>query len=68
LTYLAEIHPRKSEVVVMRFFGGLSVDETAEVLQISPMTVKRDWTFARAWLEAMLSGEIQGKDPYAPAR
>jgi RNA polymerase sigma-70 factor (ECF subfamily) len=58
LTRLAEIHPRKSEVVEMRFFGGLSVDETAEVLQVSSMTVKRDWCFARAWLEAVLSGDI----------
>jgi RNA polymerase sigma-70 factor, ECF subfamily len=52
------MHPRKSQVVEMRFFGGLSVDETAEVLQVSPMTVKRDWTFARAWLEAVLGGGI----------
>ena len=53
----ADIHPRKSEMVEMRFFGGLSVDETAEVLQVSSMTVNRDWHFARAWLEAVLTGE-----------
>ena len=63
LMRLSEIHPRKSEVVEMRFFGGLSADETAEVLQVSSMTVKRDWSFARAWLEAVLSGEIPIKAP-----
>ncbi len=63
LVRLSEIHPRKSEVVEMRFFGGLSADETAEVLQVSSMTVKRDWSFARAWLEAVLSGEIPIKAP-----
>ena len=50
LEALARIHPRKSEVVEMRFFGGLSVEETAEVLGISPVTVKRDWRMAKAWL------------------
>ena len=60
---IAEMYPRKSEVVEMRFFGGLSADETAEVLRVSSMTVKRDWSFARAWLEAVLSGEIPLKAP-----
>ncbi len=41
---------RKSQVVEMRYFGGLSVEETAEVLKVSPITVMRDWNFARAWL------------------
>ena len=57
LKRLAVIHPRKSEVVEMRFFGGLSADETAEVLNVSRLTVIRDWNFARAWLLAEISGE-----------
>jgi RNA polymerase sigma factor (TIGR02999 family) len=55
LKRLAEIHPRKSDVVELRFFGGLSVEETAEVLKISRLTVLRDWNFARAWLRSELS-------------
>jgi RNA polymerase sigma factor (TIGR02999 family) len=50
LKALAEIDPRKSQVVELRFFGGLSVEETAEVLGVSPQTVMRDWRLARAWL------------------
>ena len=53
---LARIDPRKVQVVEMRFFGGLSVEETAEVLKISPITVKRDWRGARAWLYRELTG------------
>ncbi len=56
LRRLAEIHPRKSEVVELRFFGGLSVEETAEVLKVSRLTVIRDWNFARAWLRTAMSG------------
>jgi RNA polymerase sigma factor (TIGR02999 family) len=52
LTLLAALSPRQSRVVELRYFGGLSVEETAEVLGISPKTVKRDWSFARAWLHA----------------
>jgi len=47
---LARLDPRKARVVEMRFFGGLSVEETAEVLKISTVTVMRDWSTARAWL------------------
>lgn len=47
---LTRIDPRKVQVVEMRFFGGLSVEETAEVLKVSPVTVKRDWRAAKAWL------------------
>jgi RNA polymerase sigma-70 factor (ECF subfamily) len=47
---LAEIDPRQSQIVELRFFGGLSIDETAEVLGVSPGTVMRDWTLAKAWL------------------
>ena len=50
MTALARVDPRKMQVVEMRFFGGLSVEETAEVLDISPVTVKRDWRMAKAWL------------------
>jgi len=52
---LAEIDPRKARVIELRFFGGLSVEEAAEVLAISPETVMRDWKFARSWLQAELS-------------
>jgi RNA polymerase sigma factor (TIGR02999 family) len=54
---LGKLDPRKSHVVELRFFGGLSVEETAEVLKISPDTVMRDWKFSRAWLARELSGE-----------
>jgi RNA polymerase sigma-70 factor (ECF subfamily) len=47
---LARVDPRKVQVVEMRFFGGLSVEETAEVLKVSPVTVMRDWSTAKAWL------------------
>jgi RNA polymerase sigma factor (TIGR02999 family) len=57
LKHLASIHPRKTDVVELRFFGGLSVDETAEVLKVSRLTVIRDWNFARAWLLAEMSGK-----------
>ena len=56
LNALARLDPRKVQVVEMRFFGGLSVDETAEVLKISPVTVMRDWSTAKAWLYRELSG------------
>jgi RNA polymerase sigma factor (TIGR02999 family) len=57
LNELAEIDPRKARVVELRFFGGLSVEETAEVLKVSPDTVLRDWRLARARLLAELSGK-----------
>ncbi len=47
---LATVDPRKAQVVEMRFFGGLSVEEAAGVLNVSPETVKRDWRYAKAWL------------------
>ena len=50
LTALANIDARKSKVVEMRCFGGLSVEETAQVLKVSPDTVLRDWRLAKAWL------------------
>jgi RNA polymerase sigma factor (TIGR02999 family) len=57
LQALAAIDPRKSQVVEMRFFGGLSVEETAEALHVSPETVMRDWKLAKVWLARELSGK-----------
>jgi len=50
LKMLQQIDARQSDIVELRFFGGLSIEETANVLKVSPGTVMRDWTFARAWL------------------
>ena len=50
LTSLARLDPRRAQVIELRFFGGLTVDETAEVLQVSAQTVMRDWKTARTWL------------------
>lgn len=58
LTRLAEIDEQQSKVVELRFFSGLTVEETAEVMHISPATVKRDWSMAKAWLHRELSREI----------
>jgi RNA polymerase sigma-70 factor, ECF subfamily len=57
LARLALLDPRQARVVDCRFFGGLSIEDTAEVLGVSPGTVKRDWTSARLWLFAELSGQ-----------
>ena len=57
LKELAGVDARKSHVVELRFFGGLSVEETAEVLNVSPQTVMRDWRMAKAWLTRELSQE-----------
>jgi RNA polymerase sigma factor (TIGR02999 family) len=59
LISLAKFDPRASQVVELRFFGGLSAEETAEVLKISPETVTRDWRTAKAWLLRELSEEKQ---------
>jgi RNA polymerase sigma factor (TIGR02999 family) len=56
LTRLAAIDPQQSRIVELRFFGGLTMEETAEVLGISPATVGRDWVVAKAWLHATLEG------------
>jgi RNA polymerase sigma factor (TIGR02999 family) len=55
LTALALLDPRKAQVVELRFFGGLSVEETAEALKVSQQTVMRDWKFAKSWLLRTLS-------------
>ena len=58
LEALAEIDNRKSRVIELRYFGGLNIEETAEVLEVSAETVKRDFRMARAWLLANISGEV----------
>jgi RNA polymerase sigma factor (TIGR02999 family) len=57
LKTLAALDPRKSRVVELRFFGGLSMEEVAEVLQVSPETAKRDWKLAKAWLLREMGGK-----------
>jgi RNA polymerase sigma factor (TIGR02999 family) len=56
LSRLADLDPHQAQIVELRFFGGLSVEETAEALAVSPATVKRHWTVARAWLLRELEG------------
>jgi RNA polymerase sigma factor (TIGR02999 family) len=58
LTQFALRYPRQSQVVELRFFGGLEVEEVAEALKISAVTVRRDWKFAKAWLLRAISGEV----------
>ena len=62
LKALALIDPRKSQVVELRYFGGLSVEETAEALKVSPDTVLRDWRLAKAWLHRELNKKEKGDD------
>jgi RNA polymerase sigma-70 factor (ECF subfamily) len=59
LTSLAAVDPRKSKIIELRFFGGMNIDETAEVVGLSPTTVQREWRAAKAWLHRF----IEGKDP-----
>lgn len=62
LRALAAFDERKSRIVELRFFGGLSIEETADALQVSPGTVMRDWTLAKAWLQREMSkGNDDGK-------
>jgi RNA polymerase sigma factor (TIGR02999 family) len=62
MSTLAQLDPRKAQVVEMRFFGGLNVDETADVLNVSPATVMRDWSTAKAWLyRELASGTRDGR-------
>ena len=60
LTSLAKIDARKARLVELRFFGGLSVEETAEVLEVSEETVARDWRVAKTWLFRELAGKASG--------
>ena len=57
LSSLASIDQRKSRIIELRFFGGLNIDEVAEVLELSPTTVQREWRAARAWLQHFLKGD-----------
>ena len=56
LNALAEIDPQQSRIIELRYFGGLTIEETAEVLKTSPATVKREWAMARAWLYKAVTG------------
>jgi RNA polymerase sigma factor (sigma-70 family) len=56
LSDLAELDKRQAEIVEMRFFAGLTVEEIAEVLEISPATVKREWATAKMWLRRQMQG------------
>jgi RNA polymerase sigma factor (sigma-70 family) len=58
LEMLAQVDARKAQVVELRFFGGLSVEETAAALGVSPRTVHADWALARAWLYRTLSADV----------
>jgi len=60
LRALEAVDPRKSQVVELRYFGGMSVDETAEVLEVAPVTVMRDWKLAKAWILRHLSEARHG--------
>jgi len=63
LTRLAKMDERKSKVVELRFFGGMSVEETAEALGVSPITIKRDWSTAKAWLYREIANEPTSESP-----
>lgn len=65
LDRLEAIYPRASRAVELRFFGGLTEKETAEVLEISTATLKRDWDFARAWLYQQICGEVSSRPALA---
>jgi RNA polymerase sigma factor (TIGR02999 family) len=60
LCRLEHIDPRCGRVVVLRFFGGLTIDDIAKVLQVAPRTVKRDWDYSRAWLRSELNSKFHG--------
>jgi RNA polymerase sigma factor (TIGR02999 family) len=62
LNQLAEMSPRQSRIVELRFFGGLSIAETSEFLEVSPATVEREWAVARAWLFRAIN-RTEGHDP-----
>jgi RNA polymerase sigma factor (TIGR02999 family) len=62
LKALAEIDPEQSRIVELRYFGGLTIEETAEVMKTSPATIKREWAMARAWLHQALTNN----EPAAP--
>jgi RNA polymerase sigma-70 factor (ECF subfamily) len=63
LTRLAELDPQQAKVVELRYFAGLGIEETAQALEISPATVKREWAMARAWLRRDLAQDPQSDPP-----
>ena len=63
LEKLAALDPQQAKIVELRYFGGLTVEETAEALDVSPATVKRHWTIARAWLKKELSPNLSRRSP-----
>ena len=60
LTAFSEVAPRQAKVVELRYFGGLSVEETADVLEVSEETITRDWRVAKTWLFRELAGKKSG--------
>jgi RNA polymerase sigma factor (TIGR02999 family) len=63
LNELAEIDPEQGRIVELRYFGGLTIEETAEVMKTSPATIKREWAMARAWLHQALTERSQNEAP-----
>jgi RNA polymerase sigma factor (TIGR02999 family) len=63
LRELSDLEPEHGRLVELRYFGGLSTDETAEILGVSPATVKREWSVARAWLYRRLQGQTGSQEP-----
>ena len=63
LRELAERDPRKAQIVELRFFGGLNLEEIAEVIGVAPITVSREWAKARAWLHREIAGEPRDRAP-----
>ena len=63
LERLAALDPQQAKIVELRYFGGLTVEEAAEALDISPATVKRHWTLARAWLKKELTQDLSRRSP-----
>lgn len=63
LEELSRLDPRKARVVELRYFGGLSLEETAQALEVSPMTVRRDWRVAKAWLYRRMKAEAEERRP-----
>ena len=68
LNRLAKIDPAQSKIVELRYFGGLTIDETAEVMKTSPATIKREWAMGRAWLhQAITDNAEEGGGPPSPS-
>ena len=68
LEALEAVDPRKSQVVELRYFAGLSIEEIAHVLSVSPVTVKRDWALAKTWLYRHMSHAFKQADEFSPIR